>query len=249
MSNPWSFGWTQLLTIIGFCITIGIAIGGFRTFDRWRREKLEERRIETAIEALTIAYETKYVFQHIRSALSQGYEWADMPQREHESEEIRNRVGPYYASIKRINQNKDFFERVWRLQPRCMAVFGPNVEATFIKLHQARRNIEVAAQMLAEEARRPFSGPKDDATINLYEQLRRDIWDHGNFEPEKNRVGKLLAEFSDETVAFARPVIAGLYKSPTTGSWKKWMIRASTRKLTYWRFGKGSMDDPRHRQE
>src|SRR5262245_37256326 len=101
--SPWTFGWTQLLTIVGFIITICIAIGGFRTLNRWRREKLEERTIETAIEALTIAYETKYIFQHIRSPMSEGYEWADMPQQPGESEEVRRRRGPYYACIKRIN--------------------------------------------------------------------------------------------------------------------------------------------------
>jgi len=40
MQDPWIFGWTQLLTIIGFAITIAIAVGGFRTFDGWKREKL-----------------------------------------------------------------------------------------------------------------------------------------------------------------------------------------------------------------
>jgi hypothetical protein len=56
MEKPWTFGWTQLLTIIGFCITIGIAIGGFRTFGRWKREKIEEKRIDVAIEALALTY-------------------------------------------------------------------------------------------------------------------------------------------------------------------------------------------------
>jgi len=55
MDNPWAFGWTQLLTLTGFGITIGIAVGGFRTFGRWKREKLEERRIEVAIDALASA--------------------------------------------------------------------------------------------------------------------------------------------------------------------------------------------------
>jgi hypothetical protein len=54
MDCPWSFGWTQLLTIIGLLITITIAIGGFRTFERWRKEKLEEKRIDIAIEALAL---------------------------------------------------------------------------------------------------------------------------------------------------------------------------------------------------
>jgi hypothetical protein len=37
-SQAWAFGWTQVLTLIGFAITIGIAVSGFRTFGRWKRE-------------------------------------------------------------------------------------------------------------------------------------------------------------------------------------------------------------------
>jgi hypothetical protein len=43
-SDPWAFGWTQVLTIFGFLITLGIAGFGFRSFERWRRERLEERK-------------------------------------------------------------------------------------------------------------------------------------------------------------------------------------------------------------
>ena len=77
MSDPWAFGWTQLLAIIGFIITVAIAIGGFRTCDRWKREKLEEKRIDTAIEALALVYESKFIFDrirksHVRPPLSHG---------------------------------------------------------------------------------------------------------------------------------------------------------------------------------
>jgi hypothetical protein len=178
--------------------------------------------------------------QHIRGVLAQGYEWADMPQRPGDTEDARSRRGPYYATIKRINQNKDFFERVWHVQPRCMAVFGRKVETTFLKLHQARRNIEVSAQMLAERVSDP-SEPGDESTRKLYEQMCRDIWDHGNFEPEKDKVGKLLTEFTQETEAFAKPIIEGLYRSSwSRGSWKMWMILSKTRKFPYLRFGKSS---------
>ena len=219
MGNPWAFGWTQLLTLIGFAITIGIAVGGFRTFGRWRREKLEERRIEAALDALTIAHETKFIFQNIRSPLTEGYEWADMPQWDGDTDEKRQRRGPFFASIKRINANKEFFERVWRAQPRCMALFGPKVEETFLKLHQARRHIEVGGQMLAQRANESHNEDTDD-TRRLYEQLRRDIWDHGNFEPEKNRVSKLLTEFVAEVIAFAEPVIEGEYRLLKLRWWK-----------------------------
>jgi hypothetical protein len=206
-ADPWAFGWTQLLTLFGFAITIGIAIGGFRTFGRWRREKLEERRIEIAFDALTVAHETQFIFQNIRAPLTEGYEWADMPKWEGDTEDKRRRRGPYYAAIKRINANAKFFEKVWGIQPKCMALFGGHVEQTFLKLHQARRYIEVAAQMLAQRENDGYSQDTED-TIKLYEQFRRDVFDHGGFQPEMDRVGKLLKEFVAETIALTEPVIA-----------------------------------------
>jgi hypothetical protein len=97
MNDPWSFGWTQLLTIIGMLITVGIAFGGYRTFNRWKREQLESRRIEIAFDALTLAYETKSIFGHVRSPIAQGFEWSDMPVRSGETEDKRQRRGTFYA--------------------------------------------------------------------------------------------------------------------------------------------------------
>ncbi|MCK1317363.1 hypothetical protein [Bradyrhizobium sp. 23] len=211
MTDPWAFGWTQLLTFTGFAITIAIAVSGFRTFERWRREKLEERRIEIAFDALTIAHKTQPVFQGIRAAVTEGYEWADMPRWDGDTEETRRRRGPYFASIKRINANAKFFEQVWDIQPKCMALFGRQVEQTFMKLHQARRYIEVSAQMLAQRAN-DDRAEDAEGNRNFYEQLRHDIWDHGGFQPELDRVGRLLTEFATETIAFAEPVIAQRYR-------------------------------------
>jgi len=217
--DPWAFGWTQVFTLVGFGITITIAIGGFRSFERWRREKLEERRIETAFEALTIAHETKFIFGNIRSPLTEGYEWADMPAWENDTEDRRSRRGPYYASIKRINANAKFFERVWAVQPRCMALFGASVEHTFLKLHQARRYIEVAAQMLAHRASAEY-GTDNEQLQNLYEQMRQDIWDLGGVQPELDRVGRLLTEFVSETISFAEPVVAHQYRRNKPRWWR-----------------------------
>ena len=82
MTDPWAFGWTPLLTIIGFFVTIGIAHFGFRTFERWKREKIEEKRIDIAIEALELAYDCQEVFEIIRSVGTLGSEYADMPRRD-----------------------------------------------------------------------------------------------------------------------------------------------------------------------
>jgi hypothetical protein len=77
--DPWAFGWTQLLTIIGLLTTVSIAVGGFRTFGRWKRERLEEAKIEIAFEALAFAYEAQYVVEWLRAPISNEGEWSEMP--------------------------------------------------------------------------------------------------------------------------------------------------------------------------
>jgi hypothetical protein len=192
MGNPWSFGWTQLLTIIGFIITTTIAIGGFRTFERWKREKLEEKRIDTAIEALALAYESKFIFDHIRSEMSFGYEWQDMPV-QHESEERRNARGPFYAMLKRIEMNKEYFDRAWKLQVRCTAIFGPEVEETFLLLQKARREVEVSAGMLY---RNPEPDFKSSDNLETWNSFRADVWPaYGKLAKEGDQVGKKTGGF------------------------------------------------------
>ena len=198
------------MTMVGMALTGVIAFAGFRSFSRWRREKLEERRIEVAFEVLGIAYETKFIFEHIRSPLTSSYEWADMPKKKGETYEQRDRRGPFYAVFMRLQANKDFFESVWRIQPKCMAVFGPEIESTFLKLHQARRKIEVAAEMLVGAEDEQPAERRD--LVELYTQLRRDIADHGEFQKDKDRVAKLVQEFVHEVVAKARPIVDQRYK-------------------------------------
>ena len=198
-ADPWAFGWAQLLTIIGFLITLGIAFGGFRTFGRWRREKLEERKIEIAFDMLGIVYESKYIFDAIRSPMSFEYEWKEMPEDVGNNDADRRRRGPFFATLKRIEAQHDFFEKTWKLQPRCMAVFGSVAEEIFLFMHRARREIEVAAQMLV------YHDLGNDR--ELIRQFERDVWNIGEYEPEKDRVGTKLKEFSTRAEALCRPII------------------------------------------
>lgn len=205
-ADPWAFGWTQLLTLIGFAITIGIAAGGFRTFKRWRREKIEERKLECAFDCLALAYESKYVFQNIRSPMSFGYEWADMPATPGETEAERSSRGSFYATLKRIENNRDFFERLYKQQPVSMSVLGTEVDEIFLLAHKARRTVEVAASQLRNRVGSEHRA-HDQATIKLFEQLERDIWDTDGFEPEKDRVGKQLQSFRGGIEKICRPIV------------------------------------------
>ncbi len=204
MVNPWTFGWTQLLTIIGFIITVSIAAGGFRTFNRWKREKIEEKRIEIAMEALSLTYETKWVFQHIRSPLIMGWETDQLERPSDESVDSWDKRKGFVAILKRIVANKDYFDRLWKLQPRFMAAFSPETEAVFLLVHQSRRDIEVAASMLMQEG---DYRQMDDTTRQLYEKMRRDIWDHQDSQSEKDTIGKRLNDFKEKMERLCRPIL------------------------------------------
>jgi len=209
--DPWAFGWNQLLTILGLAITTAIAISGFRTFRRWRREQLEERRIEIAFEALSIAYEAKFVFDSIRSPMAYAHEWADMPRVEGETENQWNSRGSYYAILKRIGRQKDYFERLWKLQPQFMAAFGPQTEQVFLHLHEARRFVEVSAQMLARQ-RHSEPGPGMTTNQRQREQWEADIWvGMDEVSPGLDRVNKRLVDFKTEIERLCLPVTQQSY--------------------------------------
>ena len=203
-----------LLTIIGFSITTVLGIAGIRTFGKFKRERIEERRLETAIEALALAYKSKYVFDGIRSVMAFEYEWKDMPVKPGESEHQRSERGSYYAVARRVSQNKDFFERAFKLQPKCMAMFGKEAEDIFMLMHRARRAIEVSSQTLAWKVSQYQHREAPDHNAAFYEQCRRDIWDHANFEPEKDQVGSLLKEFRERMEKMFQPIIGTDFKKP-----------------------------------
>jgi len=138
--------------------------------------------------------------------MSSGYEWKDMPRIPGETDVEWDRRGPFYAVSRRIQRHKDFFERAFKLQPRCMAMFGKEAEDIFMLMHRSRRSIEVSSEMLAWKVRH-YDGPEIDHNAEFYEQCRRDIWDVGNFEPEKDKVGKQLIEFRERMERTFRPVI------------------------------------------
>lgn len=169
-SDIWAFGLNHVLTLIGFSLTTFIAYAGFKTFDKWKREQIEQRRIDLALDALALAYESKFVFESIRSPLTLSSEWLDM--KGIDDPRKFNAAGPYYAILKRIAHHKDFFERVWKMQPRFMAFFGKDTSDLFMKLHQARRNIQVSAEMLMEDAVSGAIGKDQDFT----KKLKQDIW-------------------------------------------------------------------------
>ncbi|HEX3506649.1 MAG TPA: hypothetical protein VHU22_24980 [Xanthobacteraceae bacterium] len=207
--NAWQFGSTQLLTVIGFVITIGIAIGGFRTFGRWKREKIEERRIEIAFEALSIAQESKLVFGRIRNPAGYEAEWKAMPVKEGETESDRSMRGGSYAILARLSAHADYFDRVSRLQPKAVAVFGDKAERAFHHLNAAQDLVREAAMQLTWFLPvHPEKPTKEDFDMRM--KLRGDLW--AGFQ-KPDRVENAVIAFRSEAEAAFKPVIQRRFQS------------------------------------
>jgi hypothetical protein len=217
--NAWVFGWTQLLTIIGMVITTIIAIAGFRTFGRWRREQIEGRKIELALDALSLAYESKAVFGHIRTRVMYKGEGADVPNKPGESPEHKQQRESFFAVLKRIEASNDYFTRVWKLQPKFIAVFGEKTEEIFDQLHKARRDIEATASVLVFEDE-PFD-LKDPTYKNELRGYRTTIYGpmrRGEADP----VAEKLDDFRKRLDDLCRPIIDRTYKPAGKRVWQFW---------------------------
>ena len=220
MSDPWAFGWTQVFTLIGFALTAGIAYLGFRSFERWRREKIEEKRIDIAVETAALAYESKYVFENIRSPMSFAHELRDVPKWDGETDNEWENRKPFAVTLMRIDRHKDFFERLFKVQPRFMALFGAETEATFMRCHQARRFIEVSAGMLMRTVNQP--GGWNENRQRQRDQWECDIWE-GNDEavegvPQARRVTEGLTSFRQELSKIRLPILKGATSTEATSN-------------------------------
>lgn len=208
MSDPWAFGWTQVFTLFGFMITIGIAASGFKSFNSWRREKIEEKRIDVAIEALSLVYDSRRVFNHIRSQAT-AFDFEDMPVKPGEDVNDRFMRGIYFAVVKRIEGHRDFFKRLSALQPRFMAVFGPKSEKIFETAVEAVIKIQVAAEaMMGETAPLELN---DEVRRKYRRQLRAECFGRSNTSPEEDSVGQMIDEFRNGFETLCRPVVEREY--------------------------------------
>jgi hypothetical protein len=123
--------------------------------------------------------------------------------------------------LKRIEAEKDFFERLWQLHPKFMAVFGADTGEIFEKLHIARRTIESACELLMWSIPEPERN--DKRACEEWVQLRADIWvSKGELGKGNDKVGKLTEEFCISIEKICRPVIDRGYKSLDASWWKFW---------------------------
>jgi hypothetical protein len=204
MSMDLTVTWAHILSAIGLLITVIIAVAGFRTFGRFKKERIEEKRIDLAIEALAFAHKSKFIFDYIRAPLTLPAEWEDMPSGMG-SHSRREESGQYYAILKRISKTREFIDQAWDIQVRCTAIFGVDTEKTFLLLHEARRQIEVSAEMLMRE---PEPTIKSTDNVDTWNRMRADLHSaYGRLTKDGDQVGKKLVDFVNGVEKLCRPVV------------------------------------------
>ena len=191
----------HILTAVGLFISIAAVVEGFRSFRNWQRQKLEARRIEIATDALALAHESRLIFDNIRQSRTDPSEWKDMPA----PFDRREQRGRYYAILKRISLNRDFFTKARDLQVRCTTIFGRDVEAVFLLLHKSRRQIEVSADMLMCD---PELTVNSQENLDLWNKMQSDV-DSGYSRVTNtgDEVGKMLSDFVDGIERLCRPIV------------------------------------------
>jgi deferrochelatase/peroxidase EfeB len=58
-----------------------------------------------------------------------------------------------YAVVRRIEANGEFFDRVMKIEPCFMAIFGAQIEAIFTSLYSARTQLRAADEQLFDVGR------------------------------------------------------------------------------------------------
>jgi hypothetical protein len=197
------------LTLVGFIITICIAIGGFRSFGRWKREKIEERRIDVALDALAIAYESKIRFDSIRFEDFEEWEYEEAAKQtgpmSYPTPPLRKGQEVSYIILKRIERNGEYFDRVDKIEPKFMAVFGAETTEIFSNLYDAKLQIRTAAQALYDENAFEHD-PADMDARERSRKLREELFGGGDFLPNRE-VDQKIARFRAAIEVLCRPIV------------------------------------------
>lgn len=136
-----------------------------------------------------------------------------MPELPRESEDRRAKRGEYFAVLKRLERTKAFFDSVWDIQPRVMALFGTQTKEIFLELHQARQQVEISAGLLFQRVMRDAGITLNEDTQKLRAQQRADLFAlEAPLAEEGNRVGVKLLSFGDRMEALCRPIVERGYR-------------------------------------
>ena len=147
--------------------------------------------------------------------MSFDYEWKDMPDAPGESDDRRRNRGSFYAILRRIERHRDFFDRAWKLQIRCGALFGEKAEDALLLLQKARREVEVSAGMLLRD---PVPEVRTEDNKRTWDKFRTDVWaGYSEVTDLRDTVLEKLEQSKQSIEAICRPAIERQFGRKTRG--------------------------------
>ncbi len=156
---------------------IYVATKGVDAFRLWRRQKIGERKLDTAENILDVAYRARLAFSHIRNPMMQGGalevarkslvaddpEWmARVPER------LRQQAIYGRAVFDRIQLEAASLAQLIALMPKARAYFGAEVEKQLKILWRQRAAVWAAAEAYTRDT------GSDPAFSEL---IRRNLWE------------------------------------------------------------------------
>ncbi|MEG8030678.1 hypothetical protein QP179_03295 [Sphingomonas aurantiaca] len=166
-------------TIGGAVVVLIAALIGKDTFDTWKRQKLEERKIVLAESALTLAFKLQPAISSIRSpfSLAGEIERAEASLREQDlinDQTPQARVQPLttaQTALNRIASYAGLIDSLAELRPSVRAIFGSDVEAKLAVFENSIREVRTAAFGISRTGRAVY--PNEQVADQDYARAQR----------------------------------------------------------------------------
>ena len=232
------------LGTVGGAIAVLIAAGvGRSTFEAWKRQRIEERRIELAETALILAYKIQDAMSIIRSPMTMGNESDAAEQTLRENGVLNDNTDQdqlHYLKIAQVIINRmrakaPLYDELAELRPRVRTIFNQETEAHLATLWMEMAKVRAAAIQYARLGRDRYH-TEALAAEAMQRRLRLEakIWEDSEFgddgEPIEDATKKAVSDAVTALAATFRPQLEVEKKKPRSNK-TNWYTRTFGEKV------------------
>jgi hypothetical protein len=190
-------------TLLGVAAVVYAAWRAGNTFNAFRRQKQEERRMDAAHTLLTFAYKFQQRLLGVRSPGISGFEMTAATNQLKESYEgyslkselEQRQLTVAQVILTRLNADRNLWNEIWEHIPTARALFGEKAEKSLRELWAAFVNVQVSAEAYGEDS---LTDPE------FTKSLRRDLYGHGADNPVTLQIAGAVAELEELLLRFIR---------------------------------------------
>ncbi|MFY7838560.1 MAG: hypothetical protein ACOVQ0_19985 [Novosphingobium sp.] len=210
-------GWGALLgagaTAFGGVAVLIAAKRAANTFDAWKRQKSEERRMNLAEQILTAAYKAKQILAAIRSPMTYGGERSAAKTKLldtgmiHDGQEDGRSEALTTAQIvfSRILRHQNMWDHLTDLSPSSKAIFGNEISEKLENIWKIQHNISGAAVVYGNI--RDTGRPLSEEESTLRRDLEQQFWaipTHDKPDEIADSVDSIIAALEDRLLPVIR---------------------------------------------